>query len=111
MATVAGGVALAEASSASFNPGGAATGLYADESMISTFQPREIVIPQRFSDMIASGKMSLQGGNSSTSTTGDTHIHVYAGNKSVDQTLREIKTYLNNNRGGRLTRSDGSLNI
>jgi hypothetical protein len=109
-AGVAGGVAIASASSATFS---AANGLYNDtgESMISTFKPQEMVIPQVFSEGIMSGKYSLHGGDTSTETHGDTIIHVNAGNKSIEQTLREVKTYVNNNRGGRLTRTDGSLNV
>ena len=109
-AAVEGGVQLAVASGATFS---AANGLYNDtgESMISTFKPQEMVIPSVFSQGIMSGKYSLHGGNTSNTTSGDTIIHVNAGNKSIDQTLREVKTYINNNRGGRLTRADGSLNV
>ena len=109
-AGTAGAVELAAASSATFS---AANGLYNDtgESMISTFKPQEMVIPSVFSQGIMSGKYSLHGGNTSNTTSGDTIIHVNAGNKSIDQTLREVKTYINNNRGGRLTRADGSLNV
>jgi hypothetical protein len=110
MAAVEGGVQIAAASGATFS---AARGLFNDtnESMISTFQPQEMVVPSVFSQGIMSGKYSLHGGNSSTETHGDTIIHVNAGNKSIDQTLREVKTYVNNNRGGRLVRTDGSLNV
>lgn len=110
-AATAGAVELAAASGAAFNPGGAATGLYADESMISTFQPREMVIPQRFSDLIASGKFSLHGGTT-TNTSGDTHINIYgADNKSARQIALEIAHYFKAERGGRLVRSDGSMNL
>jgi hypothetical protein len=95
------------------NVGGAANGLYADESMYSTFSPREIVVPQRFSDLIASGKMSLHGGNTSTSNTshGPVSIIVNGADKSPRQIALEIAHYFKSDRGGRLVRADGSMNM
>ena len=111
-AATAGAVEIAAASGASFNPAGAASGLFAGESMISTFQPREIVIPQRFSDLIASGRMSLQGGNTQNNNTGgDFHVHVYEANKkNVPELMREIKHFYKTQRGNRFVLSDGSIN-
>jgi hypothetical protein len=110
-AATAGAVELAAASGASFNPAGAALGLYADESMVSTFSPREIVIPQRFSDLISSGKMSLSGGNTSNNSSGDFHVHVYDANKKdVPQLMKEIKSFYRQHRGNRFVNADGSIN-
>jgi hypothetical protein len=107
---VEGGVELAVASGATFQ---AREGLFADETMKSTFSPREIVVPQRFSDLIASGKMSLQGGNNSTSNTthGPVSIIVNGADKSPKQIALEIAHYFKSDRGGRLVRADGSMNM
>jgi hypothetical protein len=109
-AAVEGGVQLAAASAASFNPAGAAAGLFADESMISTFQPREMVIPQRFSDLIASGRMSLHGGNSTTNN-GAVNIVINGEHKSARQIALEIAHYFKSERGNRAIRADGSFNL
>lgn len=111
-AATAGAVELAAASGASFNPAGAASGLYADETMISTFQPREIVIPQRFSDLIASGRMALTGGNTqNNNASGDMHVHIHeAHKKQVPELMRELKHFYKMHRGNRFVLPDGSIN-
>jgi len=93
--------------------GGAASGLYADESMISTFSPREIVIPQRFSDLISSGKMALTGGSSTVNNSGGpVTIHIHdADTKSAKQIAVELAHYFKTERGSRFVRADGSMNI
>ncbi len=107
-AGIAGATELAIAQGAQFS---AATGFYNDrsESMIGTFRPREVVIPQRFSDLLASGRISLHGGDTDNSSGGDI-INISAGNKSIEQVLLEVKSHLNNKRGGRMVRSDGTPN-
>ena len=93
--------------------GGAANGLYNDtgESMVSTFQPREVVIPQRFSDLIASGKIAITGGGSNQSITGDMNVTINGYNKSPHEILTELKTYVKTNRGDRLVKSNGAINL
>jgi uncharacterized membrane-anchored protein YhcB (DUF1043 family) len=107
-AAIAGGVQLAAAQGAQFK---AAKGFYNDtsESMVGQFQPQEVVIPQRFSDLIASGRVSLHGSNDNSTHGGDT-INIQGGNKTVEQILLEVKTHLNNKRGGRMVRTDGTPN-
>ena len=115
-----GGERVAEISGQNFNPSGAAHGLFNDssESMISTFKPTEIVIPQRFSEGIQQGKYALTG-NGSGGGGGDVHYHAHfngpvMGNaRDIMKThlLPELRSFAIKERGGKLVKSDGSPNF
>jgi hypothetical protein len=109
-AGVAGATALATASSATFS---AANGLYNDsgESMVSTFAPQEMVVPSVFAQGIMSGKYSLHGGNSTTNNGGPVNIIINGESKSARQIALEVAHYFKSERGNRLVRADGSMNL
>lgn len=70
-AVTAGTMRVAQIQATSFNPKGAAEGVMGGftEPLITTLQPSEIVVPQKFSEGIRRGEMALTGAGASNGNT------------------------------------------
>ena len=101
-----------------FNPKGAAAGMFntTGEPLISTFQPTEAVIPERFSEGIRRGDYALTSGSNTTNNSGQVNLHFAIHSNGLDnaknivrsQIIPEFKKYLINERGGNIGKITGN---